>query len=102
MDEMANELKTLRTKVMQPGAGGQEGGAANAPLTMTEKKTLVKDVQKLIAVPELLSEVIRILSESGVDTSAEVIWVDLSYLLHILSTHLHTLTLLTRQPSQHT
>ena len=75
MDEMANELKTLRTKVMHSGGcagGGAQEGGGSQPLTMTEKKNLVKDVQKLIAVPELLTEVIRILSENGIDTSMEV------------------------------
>ena len=74
MDEMANELKTLRTKVMHTSTSGHSHSGQDGahPLTMMEKKTLVKDVQKLIAVPELLTEVIKILSENGIDTSSEV------------------------------
>ena len=42
------------------------------PLTLKEKKRLVKAVQKLISVPAYLTEVIRILSENGIDTTTEV------------------------------
>ena len=60
MDEMANELKTLRTKVMQTeviSSLESQREASHHPLTLVEKKALVKDVQKLISVPEHLNEV---------------------------------------------
>jgi hypothetical protein len=75
MEAMQNELKTLRTKVMQTEVTSSletQREAAHHPLTLVEKKALVKDIQRLIATPTHLQEVIRILSEAGIDTTAEV------------------------------
>lgn len=46
--------------------------AAQHPLTLAEKKALVKDVQKLIAVQEHLDTVVYILKENEIDTTVEV------------------------------
>jgi len=46
--------------------------AAQHPLTLAEKKALVKDVQKLITVQEHLDTVVYILKENDIDTTVEV------------------------------